>query len=606
MDDQGVSATMIDQEIALHNCHFCDKDFAVLYCPKCWKSGNPCKLCESCDKRIHKAKGRREHRRVQILFKQMAQIILTDANAINVTSRTILVVTGLVLLFFAYPSMMSEIIVLAQCKSFYEYTFTVNETTSYRFDTRNYLTRDVTIDCNTSEHGSFRILSLLVYVFYGVAIPVLGFVFLRRNQEKLSTRRFLAKFGFLYSGYTLKYYYWEMILLFRKAWLIFIIAVNPDVDMQVYVTMWSLTVFLILNVRLHPLKYFHKLESLALGSQVITLNMFLLLKPTNEDDNGIDHVHLPSNRVTQTIATIIILGANVSVLLLFIYTIYKQLLQEIAFLAKGDPFARIPRDVLSRTWEWVKLNLIEDEEEESEDVTATGLTVSSTMSKKRQSMDGAPPTVPTLWEYLRKTDPESQMVNINLEILMSDDPDTLTAYRKRQDVQGTMVGGRPPVGNVLEECLVEPSTTETDEQASPTGTFVKRNFDQQQHRFRFFCVECCEVSFADDWRTSVCEDCKARKRAKQEEAERLRTRTKSSEKTWQDLSTEMKLSRPRELLRDDDKPVWSKKIPVPSTARVPMVPTYLPKPSVTPITAVAPSLTYNERMAAHKRRLDKL
>ena len=60
-------------------------------------------------------------------------------------------------------------------------------------------------------------------IFWGLGIPLIAFFILRRNSEDIDKKEVREKYGFLYKGYTFKFYYWEIIVLYRKA-LIAVIA----------------------------------------------------------------------------------------------------------------------------------------------------------------------------------------------------------------------------------------------------------------------------------------------------------------------------------------------------------------------------------------------
>ena len=59
-------------------------------------------------------------------------------------------------------------------------------------------------------------------IVWGLGIPFFALMLLtkvRKNLDSLETRE---KFGFLYRGYRNEFYYWEIIIMYRKIALIFI------------------------------------------------------------------------------------------------------------------------------------------------------------------------------------------------------------------------------------------------------------------------------------------------------------------------------------------------------------------------------------------------
>lgn len=60
-------------------------------------------------------------------------------------------------------------------------------------------------------------------VVYSVGVPVLGILIIFRNRDQLTLPLVMRRYGFLYNGYrTGLASYWEMLIIFRKVFLIFI------------------------------------------------------------------------------------------------------------------------------------------------------------------------------------------------------------------------------------------------------------------------------------------------------------------------------------------------------------------------------------------------
>jgi len=88
------------------------------------------------------------------------------------------------------------------------------------------------VQCGDSRHLLWILgTSLPMILFYVIGIPLVGYILLRRNRQKLwDDARFQTRFCFLYKGYTKRCYFWEMVIVARKVCIV-IIAVslnNPD------------------------------------------------------------------------------------------------------------------------------------------------------------------------------------------------------------------------------------------------------------------------------------------------------------------------------------------------------------------------------------------
>ena len=59
-------------------------------------------------------------------------------------------------------------------------------------------------------------------IVWGLGIPFFGFILLFRDRKNLDKLPVKEKFGFLYRGYSKDFYYWEIVIMYRKIALIFI------------------------------------------------------------------------------------------------------------------------------------------------------------------------------------------------------------------------------------------------------------------------------------------------------------------------------------------------------------------------------------------------
>ena len=59
-------------------------------------------------------------------------------------------------------------------------------------------------------------------VVWGLGIPFFAFVLLTRVRQKLLKFEVKEKYGFLYHGYKKAFYYWEVVIMYRKIMIILI------------------------------------------------------------------------------------------------------------------------------------------------------------------------------------------------------------------------------------------------------------------------------------------------------------------------------------------------------------------------------------------------
>ena len=73
------------------------------------------------------------------------------------------------------------------------------------------------------EHHAFFSYSVALpsIVLWGLGIPIFGLIQIFLNKENLEKISVRKKYGFLYRGYKKTFYYWDILIMYRK---IFIIA----------------------------------------------------------------------------------------------------------------------------------------------------------------------------------------------------------------------------------------------------------------------------------------------------------------------------------------------------------------------------------------------
>jgi hypothetical protein len=62
-------------------------------------------------------------------------------------------------------------------------------------------------------------------IVWGLGIPFFAFLLLSRHNNKLDSIETREKFGFLYRGYKKDFYYWEIVIMYRKIMMVFIAVI---------------------------------------------------------------------------------------------------------------------------------------------------------------------------------------------------------------------------------------------------------------------------------------------------------------------------------------------------------------------------------------------
>jgi len=118
--------------------------------------------------------------------------------------------------FLIYPTVSSVVIRLYVCK---------------KIEGIDYLLGDLSIECSGSKYESYKQLGIFMILLYPVGIPILLFYMLFKYRNKLHEEAIKAEMGFLYDGYDHKLWFFELVDMFHKLFLVAVLAFFPN-DLQ--------------------------------------------------------------------------------------------------------------------------------------------------------------------------------------------------------------------------------------------------------------------------------------------------------------------------------------------------------------------------------------
>eukprot|EP00347_Sterkiella_histriomuscorum_P018797 403344138 len=138
-----------------------------------------------------------------------------------------------------------------------------------------YLQQDMEVQCWTGDHLKFCLTIGLPFIFFWVLLaPLLAFLHLFRNREKLQVLEFKQRYQTLYLGLKEECFYWEFINICRK---VFLVAVNIFLQTQVdffkaLVTLLVLIIILGIQNRITPYKnpLINTLEKREIQCSIVT------------------------------------------------------------------------------------------------------------------------------------------------------------------------------------------------------------------------------------------------------------------------------------------------------------------------------------------------
>ncbi|CDW73872.1 UNKNOWN [Stylonychia lemnae] len=138
-----------------------------------------------------------------------------------------------------------------------------------------WLQQDLQVRCWTKEHVSWSLgIGFSSVIVWTLGVPIVGFVYLYRNQNSLHKLTFFGRYRMMYQGLKSKYFYWEFLNILRKT---FLVCVNVFLNLysnifKALLSLIVLTGFLRLQGQLQPYKnpVFNILEEREILTSIVT------------------------------------------------------------------------------------------------------------------------------------------------------------------------------------------------------------------------------------------------------------------------------------------------------------------------------------------------
>ncbi|CAE7548921.1 nramp1 [Symbiodinium natans] len=110
---------------------------------------------------------------------------------------------------------------------------------------------DLGVECKSDSHMQWLGLSTVGLVVYGIGVPVALFIALFRVRKRLFRAEVRKRFGFLYNGFELRYYYFESVYMFRKV-MILLFFTAPTMYVRMVLMLFTSFGFILLHVYSGP------------------------------------------------------------------------------------------------------------------------------------------------------------------------------------------------------------------------------------------------------------------------------------------------------------------------------------------------------------------
>jgi len=181
--------------------------------------------------------------------------------------------TIVIMFFLVHPSIMRKNFAFFSCREL--------------GDGEHHLIPDLSVDCWSEEHMNWIFaVALPGTIVWVLGAPALAIVALIRNRGELDNMSFRAEFGFLYSGYKSKLFFWEAFTLLRKicvACLVVFLGVAVERSLQALICFAILSVSYCLQQKYNP--YMERpLNNLETNSIIVaTMTIYCGLYFVSED-----------------------------------------------------------------------------------------------------------------------------------------------------------------------------------------------------------------------------------------------------------------------------------------------------------------------------------
>ena len=184
---------------------------------------------------------------------------------------------------------------------------------------------DLEVPCFEGEHLFTVWVAVALLGLYIFAVPGMIAWITKHHRDRLYTKGYLMKYGFLYNGYERGREWWEVIVLARKTVLAIVIVYFKDPFIQSFAAVFVLTMALYVQLEFKPYKQsvLNRVEELglttALFTQMLCLAYFWIDNGMTEDE---DSLRWKANVVTVTLLWINLDAA--CMFLVYVWTVSKR------------------------------------------------------------------------------------------------------------------------------------------------------------------------------------------------------------------------------------------------------------------------------------------
>jgi hypothetical protein len=203
---------------------------------------------------------------------------------------------------------------------------------------RTFLVADLSVECTSTSNLLWMLgIGVPTFILYTLGIPAAVWWILRANGGAASARDpdVIRRYGFLFVGYRPKWYFWEAVIMLRKAAFAIttVILASSGLRMQIYTTlMWTLAALMAhMHAKPHRSWQVNALDEASLLVTIVTMICGLIL---GEPESG---------PIVGGMATVLVIFSNLGTLVViataFVHAKRREIAGVLQFVAKANPGA---------------------------------------------------------------------------------------------------------------------------------------------------------------------------------------------------------------------------------------------------------------------------
>eukprot|EP00760_Papus_ankaliazontas_P018596 PhM_4_TR17551/c1_g1_i1/m.72348 len=197
----------------------------------------------------------------------------------------VFVLSAVTIFFLMYPDLLKSATQMLRCE---------NLDFGEKKGTKQVLMAHRTIFCGEPEQDHLAYAGTVFAFSYGAGVPIMTALLVLLFTFVSTWEIAFSMFSFMTSGYRTRTWYWECVIMIRKAAVVCITVFSTHAKLQIYMCMWTMGLFLAVSRAAQPFeaRFLNILELVSLSGITLTLNLLLLFEFLSDDELAADYLVL--------------------------------------------------------------------------------------------------------------------------------------------------------------------------------------------------------------------------------------------------------------------------------------------------------------------------